>query len=74
MNEKKRISKVIKAKVYPLGNTLNNNFTIIKSKSKKKLDKVMYISQDPKVRFNLEKSILEKLLKFVKKIILKYTS
>ena len=61
LNEKKRISKVIKAKVYPLGNTLNNNFTIIKSKSKKKLDKVMYISQDPKVRFNLEKSILEKL-------------
>ena len=28
---------------------------------KKKIKKIMYISQDPKLRFELEKSILEKL-------------
>ena len=61
INEKKRLSKVIKTKLYPLGNTLNNNFKILKQKKENKLKKIMYISQDPNVRFNLEKSILENL-------------
>lgn len=61
LNEKKRLSKIINSEIFPLGNTVNNNFKYVRGRSKKKIKKIMYISQDPKLRFELEKSILEKL-------------
>ena len=46
-----------------MGNTLNNNFKKPKV-IKNYINKIIYISQDPKIRFKLEKSIFVPLLKF----------
>ena len=59
-NEKNKLKKFIKGKIYALGNTLNNDLLTNKFFFKKRQN-IVYISNDPlvKERFKIEKKYLK---------------
>ena len=65
-NEKNKLKKFIKGKIYALGNTLNNICLLINFFLKKKTKGIVYISNDPlvKERFKIEKKIFKNLINF----------
>ena len=65
-NEKNKLKKFIKGKIFALGNTLNNDLLTNKFFFKKKIKGIVYISNNPlvKERFKIEKKIFKNLINF----------
>ena len=73
-NEKKRFSKIIKAKIHCVGNIRNNSYPIQRIKKKKKIKFIMFVSAHHKqaykeagYRFEEDKKLFNLLYKFCKK-------
>ena len=66
--EKKKLSKVIKSKIYVTGNVKNNHYSI-KNKIRDKITNIMYVSQHrPNISFlETDKKIFNYLINFCKK-------
>tara|TARA_B100001059_G_C17796033_1_gene563085 strand:- start:293 stop:1384 length:1092 start_codon:yes stop_codon:yes gene_type:complete len=63
-NEKNRLRKVIKGKIVPLGNSLNNKLKI--KKEKNKINKIIFVSGSSNEKTKLQNEI--KVFKYLKKI------